>query len=165
MTDRPFIVKTVFAAIACVLLATALFAFGGPRKTEAPTVGQTYGGTLMVGTSTVRLIVADTQAKRVQGLSGHVPLGDDEAMLFIFETPDQWGIWMKDMFFPLDILWLDAEGKVIHAKAGATPESYPEVFMPAEPALYVLEAPAGFAERHRITVGMRLFPETASARK
>jgi uncharacterized membrane protein (UPF0127 family) len=101
----------------------------------------------------VMVEVADTAAARERGLSGHAPLKEQEGMLFVFESDEHWGIWMKDMHFAIDIVWADAQGKILTIAERAAPETYPQTFSPTAPARYVLELPAGFVERHGIAEG------------
>lgn len=92
-----------------------------------------------------KAIVARTVAEREQGLSGKVGLGARQAMFFVFDNDDRHGFWMKDMLFSIDIVWLDAEYKVVHIQNNATPGSYPNVFFPDKPARYVVELNSGTA--------------------
>lgn len=89
------------------------------------------------------VLVADTKPARIQGLSGRSSLGERQGMLFVFDENDQQGIWMKDMKFPIDIVWISENFRIVDIKRDATPESYPEVFTNVRPARYVLELPAG----------------------
>jgi len=57
--------------------------------------------------------IADTLGERERGLSGKQSLGDDKGMLFIFEEETLPGFWMKDMKFPIDILWIDENKKIV----------------------------------------------------
>lgn len=100
--------------------------------------------------------VADTDASREQGLSGRTQLPEGQGMLFVFDTEDLWGFWMKDMRFPIDMLWADANGRITTVVENASPDSYPQIFYPTQLAKYVLEVPAGYAARNGITEGSRL---------
>jgi uncharacterized protein len=91
--------------------------------------------------------------ERVKGLGGRVSLGKDSGMLFIFPESDFYGIWMKDMNFSIDIIWIDENLHVVDIKENATPESFPEVFKPESMSLYVLEINAGEAEKAKIKIG------------
>ncbi len=106
--------------------------------------------------TTVKAEVADTEALRVRGLSGHAPLLDNTGMWFEFDTPKRASIWMKEMLFPLDILWFDENLQLVYMKENATPESYPETFMPSSPALYVLEVQAGFVKKYGVLFGEKV---------
>ncbi len=115
----------------------------------------TTGPTLSFGSTAITVDVADTPKKQTQGLSGRSSLAENSGMLFVFDRAGLWGIWMKDMNFPIDILWFDETFSVITIKENATPESYPNVFKPIASAKYVLEVPAGFVSSHNVTVGER----------
>lgn len=97
--------------------------------------------------------IADTEELRSLGLSGRSRLAPNRGMIFIFDKPGFYGFWMKDMRFPIDIIWLDENWKVIDITANAKPSSYPESFIPMSPAQYVLEVPAYFSTRHNIKIG------------
>jgi uncharacterized protein len=101
----------------------------------------------------VRAEVVDTPKDRNTGLSGRESLAEGKGMLFIFEDVDTHSFWMPDMRFALDIIWLDENMKVVYIKENATPESYPELFIPSTPAKYVLEVPSGFSKEEGINVG------------
>ena len=120
------------------------------QESALPTATLTVGGVPLVAE------VASTQSAREQGLSGRSSLPDGRAMLFVFDTPGLWGIWMKDMQFPIDILWADASGTINTIKHDASPESYPAAFYPASPASYVVEVPAGFVRSHSIAIGDKI---------
>jgi len=97
--------------------------------------------------------VASTPVARARGLSGRASLTEGSGMFFVFEEEDEWGIWMKEMNFALDIVWADSTGKIITIKKNISPETYPQTFYPATPSKYVLEVPAGFTELHAIAEG------------
>ena len=97
--------------------------------------------------------LAVTPAERNQGLSGHPPLADNEGMLFVFENEAKWTFWMKEMLFPLDMLWIDAGCTVVDItenapkpEPGQTLGDLPR-FFPKTLAQYVLEVNAGTAGR------------------
>mgnify|MGYP001568095727 FL=1 len=112
--------------------------------------------TVTAGNISVAVDVADTEVLREQGLSGRSDLPSGRGMLFVFESDGLWGIWMKDMQFPIDIVWAGADGKVITVADNVAPETYPKVFSPSAPARYVLELPAGFAAAHGVIEGSKL---------
>lgn len=97
--------------------------------------------------------LAATPEDRTRGLSEHETLDDHEAMLFIFDRPGLYGFHMPNMSFPIDIFWLNEHKEIVYIKHNAQPKDYPEVYIPTQPALYVLETVAGFAEQHSIALG------------
>ncbi|MDO8183599.1 MAG: DUF192 domain-containing protein [bacterium] len=114
---------------------------------------------VIVGTSTtLNLELATSTEKRMQGLSGHESLDINAGMLFVFDQPDRYGFWMKEMNFPLDLIWLNNEGKVIAIDAAVPANSYPKIFYPPTPIKYVMEANANWAAAHQLEVGDILQP-------
>lgn len=101
----------------------------------------------------ISLEVVKTAEDQTRGLSGKNSLPEDSAMLFVFNEPDYHGIWMKDMKFSIDILWLDASNKIIFIEKNISPQTYPKVFSPREKALYIVEAQAGFVEKNNLKTG------------
>ena len=99
--------------------------------------------------------VADTPILRARGLSGRECLAPTDGMWFVFPDEGIHGFWMKDMHFPIDILWISDDFRVVHIEEHAAPESYPHVFYPDAPARYVLEIPAGSSARAGIVRGDR----------
>lgn len=109
--------------------------------------------TVTVNMSTITVRVAETPKERQQGLSGTPPLGPNDGMLFIFQRPGADGIWMKDMNYPIDIVWLDNDKLVIHQVEGVSPDTYPKVFYSPTPANYVVELPSGYLAAHHVMTG------------
>ncbi|HSE56525.1 MAG TPA: DUF192 domain-containing protein [Candidatus Paceibacterota bacterium] len=144
-----------------ILIATAFFAvwksYRMPASTEAVTPQamseQSTGPRVTIGDTTITVTVADTEAVRQQGLSGKESLAQDEGMLFFFDTPGKYGFWMKDMHFPIDIIWIDAGWQIVDVTHTLTPETYPKVFFPQASVQYVLEVPAGFSTQHKLLIG------------
>ncbi len=111
-----------------------------------------------VGTTTLILDLATTSAARTQGLSGRKSLAANAGMLFVFEKAGLYGFWMKEMNFPLDFIWLDSNGKVIDITKGVPANSYPKAFYPSDPAKYVIEVNAGWANLNNLEIGDTLQP-------
>lgn len=107
-----------------------------------------------VGKGVYSVRVASSQSSREKGLSGTSKLESDRGMLFVFAQSAPWGIWMKDMKYPIDIVWLDQGKHVVYVVEQAEPASYPsETFHPDSEARYVLELPSGTAKEDGIRVG------------
>lgn len=95
---------------------------------------------------------------RQMGLMFRPSLPLDHGMLFIFEQADFHGIWMKNCKFPIDIVWLDAEAKVVHVAQKVPPckaEPCP-VYQPLQRASYVVELNAGQAAKEKAVLGSKL---------
>jgi uncharacterized membrane protein (UPF0127 family) len=106
-----------------------------------------------IGGTSVKVDLALTREEQAEGLSGRNGLKENEGMLFIFETPDTYNFWMKDMNFAIDMIWLNEGKEIIYIKKDARPESYPAVYGPEENAKYVLEVASGFSEKNNLKVG------------
>jgi len=94
--------------------------------------------------------VADTAEARTRGLSGREMLSSQHGMLFIFDDVQRHAFWMKDMNFPIDIIWIDERWRVVDITYGARPDAFPEIFSPRVPVRYVLEVNAGEARDIKI---------------
>lgn len=134
--NKKIVLSALVLLVVCVILVF--------RVSPTPSLDPGYKhSTLTIAGKSFSALVSDTEALREQGLSGRDGLGEGQAMLFIFDKSDLLGFWMKDMRFSIDIMWLDADYRVVSFEKSATPESYPKIFFPSAPAKYVIELPAG----------------------
>lgn len=108
---------------------------------------------VVIGGTNVQVDVAKTFAERKKGLSGSDPLTGNEGMLFIFDSSEQHGFWMKDMKYSIDIIWIDDLLQVVHIENDVSPNTYPEVFYPDVPARYAVEVRAGFSDANGLELG------------
>ena len=102
--------------------------------------------------------MAITNDQQVKGLSVKDHLKENEGMLFVYEQPSRQGFWMKDMKFPIDIIWLDNNGTVVYIKNSLQPCIMTFAFLcptytPDKDSLYVLETGSGFSKKHGIKIG------------
>lgn len=110
-------------------------------------------GTVSIHDKTFFVEVAKNREFREAGLSHRESISEDKGMFFVFNRPDKYGFWMKEMKFPIDIVWIDQNFKIIYIKDSVLPSSYPEVFYPSNPATYVLEISSGLSEKYDIKIG------------
>ncbi|HEV2403036.1 MAG TPA: DUF192 domain-containing protein [Candidatus Saccharimonadales bacterium] len=99
---------------------------------------------------------ATTATEQAQGLGGRHAMPLYSGMLFIFPTASEQCFWMKDMHFPLDMIWLNSAKQVVYMQAAISPNTYPETFCPESPARYVIELNTGQAHAAHIIVGRTL---------
>jgi uncharacterized membrane protein (UPF0127 family) len=97
--------------------------------------------------------IADNDPLRELGLSYRDSLDDNSAMLFVFEKPSVYKFWMKDMKFPIDMIWLDENKEVIHIEKDVKPETFPESFGPNKNAKYIIEIKANRVDQIGLSVG------------
>lgn len=91
--------------------------------------------------------IVDTPELLMRGLSGSDPLAKNEGMLFVFDHDGGHSIWMKEMRFSLDIIWISRFGSVVHIERNVHPDTYPRAFTSRKPARYVLEILAEAGEK------------------
>lgn len=102
--------------------------------------------------------VADTRTEQAQGLSGREKLEIDEGMLFVYADKKILDFWMKDMLFPIDLLWIEDNTIVAWQEnmpiplAGASLAELPTYSSP-KAVNHVLELPAGTIKRLALSVG------------
>lgn len=108
---------------------------------------------VQLGSSFFHLWLADDEQQRIQGLSGVTELKENGGLLMDFKDDGKWGIWMKDMPVPLDIIWLDKGGTVVHIEEAVDPSvGTSQVFTPRKLSRYVIEVPAGNVKASGIQV-------------
>jgi uncharacterized membrane protein (UPF0127 family) len=101
---------------------------------------------IWLGNGVFRTDIASTPGARQKGLSNKSELAVDQALLMVFPNEGKWGIWMKDMNFPIDIVWLNKDKKVVYIVKNASNNDPTKVYTPGEAAKYVIELPAGTAD-------------------
>ena len=115
--------------------------------------------TVTIDRYNISAFVADTDDKRSKGLSGVENMFENQGMLFIFNYPSKQGFWMKEMMFPLDIIWLDSNNSVIHIEKKLQPcmsVLFCSVYSPSSDAKYVLETVSGFTDLHSVNEGDKI---------
>jgi len=106
------------------------------------------------GERCLELEVARTPNERVEGLMHRDSLSEDSGMLFVFGDVGKYSFWMKNTLIPLDMIWLDEDGRVVHVEHAVPCEMDPcETYVSDVEAFYVLETNAGFVEEVEIRVG------------
>jgi uncharacterized membrane protein (UPF0127 family) len=138
----------LLSIVFCVAIMAVLL--DAPRIIKRFDIGGSQGqisslkeGRVKIDGVLFNVLVADRSIDRQKGLSGRKEIGTREGMLFVFDTNGKQSIWMKEMLFPIDIVWISENYRIVEIKRNATPESYPEVFSNIRPARYVLELSAG----------------------
>ena len=108
---------------------------------------------IRVGSKSLDALVADSTIKRMIGLMHRDGLGQGQCMLFVFQRAGMHGIWMRNMHFPLDVIWLDEGMRIVGIKERLRPAYGMEfsTYYPDSPARYVIELNAGFVKANSVT--------------
>jgi len=100
--------------------------------------------------------IAERATDRMRGLMFRERMAENQGMLFVFPAEEPLSFWMKDTPLPLDIIFLGADRTIVTIRENTVPFS--EASVPSDrPAQYVVEVNAGFAARHRLAPGDRVF--------
>jgi uncharacterized membrane protein (UPF0127 family) len=110
---------------------------------------------LRVRGKTVALEIANTDAERAKGLGGRRSLAPDKGMIFVFAKPGRQCFWMKDMYFSLDMVFINHAKRVVRIQPDILPKTYPKSFC-ADSTQYVVELGATQAEKLGVRTGQKL---------
>lgn len=109
--------------------------------------------TVQIGSESYRLNIVSEKNDLKKGLGGIESMPEKSGMLFVFEQKAKRCMWMKDMVFSIDILWIDSQAKVVDIQTDISPATYPESFCGAKPTRYVIELNAGQVQSSGVKVG------------
>lgn len=142
----------IFAGILILIAGLAYIGFSNVNS------GILGGKSVELNGNKIKLEIADSPEELEKGLSGREKLDQDKGMLFVFEKPGRYSFWMKDMNFPLDIIYLsDSKVVTIHKNIpplkDETNANNQILYEPTEPADKVIEINAGLADKYKLKVG------------
>jgi uncharacterized membrane protein (UPF0127 family) len=118
-----------------------------PARSPSRVLVETEGGTHAV---TVEVVRSDED--RARGLMNRTRLDPEAGMLFVFEESGDHSFWMKNTFLPLDMIFVDEQGRVAGVLENVPPlTTEPRTI--GRPSRYVLEVNGGWAARHGVRRG------------
>ncbi len=135
--------KNIFSVLCLLLFVTAC----GDKKTTQPLSIITANGEI-----TYQVETAQTPEELKTGLMYRDFLAADSGMIFLLNPPQQAIMWMKNTLIPLDMLFIDENGKITWIYENATPLSEKYIISPL-PSKAVLELNGGDAKKHNIETG------------
>ena len=98
--------------------------------------------------------LANSTIERKRGLMFREKLPENHGMLLVFENEGVYSMWMMNMKFSLDILWINSQGMIIHIEKEVQPCSYNcATYQSRSPAKYVLEINSGLVDEMGIQKG------------
>jgi len=96
--------KLIFAGIVSFAIISWIAFF--IRMNQVGNSSEAQVRTIIVGQHELTVEIADTPFRREKGLSNRSSLDQNQGMLFVFDDYDIRDFWMKDMMFPLDVIWI-----------------------------------------------------------
>ena len=119
-------------------------------------------GTVSTDNKTIQVEVADTPAARQRWLTfreDRLPL--NTAIILVYDKPDLYSLWLLNIQFNIDLVWLDNKGNVVYIVKNAPPCKTPLdasdcTYKNTRPAKYVVAATSGFIAKHNIDNGSKL---------
>lgn len=155
-------VRIALSFFVAALLLTISACGNGAEPADEPEVNIPFDkeGTLSVLQSgdtlvTVDIEIADTDSARTRGLMQRTSLPEQSGMLFLFPNEQPRSFWMANTPLALDIIFANADSQIVSIAKYTTPYSQDNV-RSGDPAQYVLEMPAGFADSYGVLEGDRL---------
>ena len=92
-------------------------------------------GTVKIDDVPLEVQVADTEPRRVRGLMFQDQLPYNQGMIFVFDKSGIYSLWMLNMQFPLDMIWFDQDGNIIHIEK--CPPKFFKWFFDTIPVLHI----------------------------
>lgn len=115
-----------------------------------------YGEQIRLGKAVLTVEVAKSHEARSKGLMGRTELPEGTGMLFIYEEEQRLVFWMKDTLIPLSVAFFNEDKEIINILDMDPPAGVPLVkYRSTAPALYALEVPQGWFEKHGIDRGAK----------
>ncbi|WP_440990587.1 DUF192 domain-containing protein [Haloarchaeobius baliensis] len=162
--NRKRLFQVALVGVAALLVVTMFWYLG---VIELPGEDQYSGPATVVvsdenGTekAVIEVEVADTRQERFTGLSDHESLEDGHGMWFVYDGESQHTYVMRRMDFPLDIIFVGADGRInsIHHRRAPGPNEDGNEITATGTGQYVLEVPRGYANETGLEVGDHVEP-------
>jgi uncharacterized protein len=155
---RPLAVLGVLAMALAADCGAAGKPAPSPTSSPVPSPVPSRPRVAMPSGAVYRLELAKTPEEQAQGLMFRESLPERAGMLFLFPEAGVHKFWMKNTMIPLDMIWLDGDGRVLFVSADTPPcRADPcQSYGPDGPAASVLEIAGGMAKREKVALGERL---------
>ena len=144
------------SALAALLLLCVCCGAAAPKSSSTPTPAPAAGPAVILPSGArYRVEMARTPEEQAQGLMFRESLPPQSGMLFPFTEKGVHQFWMKNTMIPLDIIWIDSDGKVLFVSADTPPcraDPCPN-YGPESPASSVLEIAGGLAKKEKVEPG------------
>ncbi|HEX8966205.1 MAG TPA: DUF192 domain-containing protein [Patescibacteria group bacterium] len=149
--------KKLFLVFGLLIVIIAfMFIMQNKKYANIFAVSSSHQSTISIDNHTFTLLIAKTEKEKETGLSGRSELPETTGMIFPFDTPGLYAFWMKDMKFPLDIIYIHGNKivTIINSLPNPTPQNDTwQIVKPTEAADFVLEINAGLSKKYNFQVG------------
>ena len=144
----------IFLLIIAIIILGYLF-FYSADILFAPSTNQNSDNQVCFGSNCFYVTLAKTNAEKERGLMFIEYLDEGNGMFFIFDKDGNHPFWMKNTLIPLDIIWINNDGKVVFISENSQPckENFCSPIYPNANAKYVLEINAGISKKIGIKIG------------
>lgn len=155
------VIKPLVIAAGVIVLAVILYLIFSPTNKDESMDTEfifkkegelTFTDSLGNNKAKIDIEIADSEFDRQLGLMYRKQMDENKGMLFIFPVEEMQSFWMHNTFIPLDMLFVNAQKKIVtiqYASTTLSDQSYPS----SAPAMYVIEVNAGFTQKHNIKEG------------
>ena len=152
------LIPAIIAAVAVGGLGIAYL----PPEVREPDRTEFSKGTVRIDENVITVEIADTAAERQRWLTFRQDrLANDTALLLKYDEPDLHQVWMLNIEYNLDLVWLDSDGNVVYMIENAPPcqnvvETVSCTYKTTSRSLYVMAGTAGFIDAHGISNGSKM---------
>jgi uncharacterized membrane protein (UPF0127 family) len=152
------LIPAIVAAVAVGGLGIAFL----PSEVREPDRTEFTKGTVKLDDKVITVEIADTAAERQRWLTFRQDrLPEDTALLIKYDKPDLYEVWMLNVEYNLDLIWMDKDGNVVYTKENVPPcqnvvETISCTYKTTAHSLYVMAATTGFIDAHNISTGSKM---------
>ena len=141
-------------SLVAAAIAASIFAFSAEAQLQRFATSEL---TIVSATGPHRFTVevAETPEQMEQGLMFRRAMAPDAGMVFDYKTPTVATMWMRNTLIPLDMLFVDGQGRIVNIHQRAVPQSL-DIIAAAAPVRAVIELNGGTAARLGIAPGDRV---------
>ena len=150
--------RLILGIIVVILLVVlgVVFVNVASNNFHLPFINSQPKSTVTIDGHTFHVTVANTEQEKETGLSNTISLPQNQGMLFPFSKPDYYGFWMRNMNYPLDIIYI-AHNKIVSIANNVAKPTDPSaplpVYKPSQPADTVLEINGGLTNMYHFSIG------------
>jgi uncharacterized membrane protein (UPF0127 family) len=152
------LIPAIVAAVAVGGLGIAFL----PQEVREPDRTEFSKGTVKLDDKVITVEIADTAAERQRWLTFRQDqLAEDTALLIKYDEPDLYEVWMLNIEYNLDLIWIDKDGNVVYVKENVPPcqnvvETVSCTYKTTARSLYVMATTAGFVDAHDISTASKM---------